>query len=76
MVNDNTLCTFAIWVLMGLLQIGFFRNRVSSYGNLTLRHLYLVVYMWLELLYILYIFIKCKTFASILLEEGSSHMHL
>lgn len=74
MVNDNTLCTFAIWVLMGLLQIGFFLNRVSSYGNLILRHLYLVVYMWLELLYILYIFIKCKTFASKLLEEGSSHI--
>lgn len=28
--------------------------------------------MWLELLYILYIFIKYKTFASIMLEKGSS----
>lgn len=28
--------------------------------------------MWLELLYILYIFIKYETFASIMLEKGSS----
>lgn len=37
-----------------------------------LLHLYLAVYMRLELLYILYIFIKYETFASIMLEKGSS----
>lgn len=37
-----------------------------------LLHLYLAVDMWLELLYILYIFIKYETFASIMLEKGSS----